>query len=94
MVAQNLDHANEKIIVYGSSDCHYCIDTKAYLEDRNIAYVFFDIDINEKALKEMLGKLKNAGISLSSVAIPVIDKEGDIFMNDGDFEEFLEKLNQ
>lgn len=90
-------HAQETskkaIIVYGSDDCHHCIDTKAYLKKNNIEFVFFDIDKNATALKEMLAKLRNAGISTSNLGIPVIDKQGVIFTNNGVFEEFLKKLN-
>lgn len=90
-------HAQEiskkAIIIYGSDDCHHCIDTKAYLKKNNIEFVFFDIDKNAVALKEMLAKLKNAGISTSNLGIPVIDKQGFIFTNNGVFEEFLKKLN-
>lgn len=90
-------HAQEiskkAIIIYGSDDCHHCIDTKAYLKKNNIEFVFFDIDKNVAALKEMLAKLKNAGISTSNLGIPVIDKQGVIFTNNGVFEEFLKKLN-
>ena len=91
-------HAQEKkqiksvMIVYGSEDCHYCIDTKKYLKDNNIEFVFFDIDKNQEALQEMLFKLKNSGISTSNLGIPVIDKQGIIFTNNGVFEEFLKKL--
>ncbi len=81
------------MIVYGSDECHHCIDTKAYLKKNNIDFIFFDIDKNADALKEMLSKLKNAGISTSNLGIPVIDKQGLIFTNNGVFEEFLKKLN-
>ena len=86
--------ASKKVmIVYGSDECHHCIDTKAYLKKNNIDFIFFDIDKNADALKEMLSKLKNAGISTSNLGIPVIDKQGLIFTNNGVFEEFLKKLN-
>jgi glutaredoxin len=81
------------LIIYGSEDCHYCINTKKYLKENNIEFVFFDIDKNPDALKEMLFKLKNAGISTSNLGIPVIDKQGTIFTNNGSFDEFLNKLN-
>lgn len=80
------------LIIYGSDDCHHCIDTKKYLKDNNIEFVFFDVDKNADALKEMLSKLNNAGISTSNLGIPVIDKQGLIFTNNGVFEEFLKKL--
>lgn len=81
------------MIVYGSDECHHCIDTKKYLKENNIEFVFYDIDKNQEALKEMLFKLKNANISLNNLSIPVIDKQGVIFTNNIAFEEFLKKLN-
>lgn len=81
------------MIVYGSDECHHCTDTKKYLKENNIEFVFYDIDKNQEALKEMLFKLKNANISLNNLSIPVIDKQGIIFTNDIPFEAFLKKLN-
>ena len=80
------------LIIYGSDECHHCIDTKKYIKDHSIDFVFFDIDKNQDALKEMLSKLKKAGISTSNLGIPVVDKNGVIFTNNIVFEEFLEKL--
>ena len=81
-----------KVIIYGSDECHHCTDTKAFLTQNNISFDFFDIDKNPEALKEMLLKLKNASISTQNLGIPVIDKNGIIFTNNGVFEEFLQKL--
>ncbi|MBL7885574.1 MAG: glutaredoxin family protein [Flavobacterium sp.] len=80
------------MIIYGSDECHHCTDTKAFLKENKIEFVFYDIDKNPEALKEMLGKLRNAGISTSNLGIPVVDKQGIIFTNNGIFEEFLKKL--
>jgi len=81
------------MIVYGSDECHHCTDTKKYLKENNIEFVFYDIDKNQDALKEMLFKLKKANISTNNLSIPVIDKQGVIFTNNIPFEEFLKKLN-
>lgn len=81
-----------KTIVYGSDECHHCIDTKAFLTKNNISFEFFDIDKNPEALKEMLTKLRNAKISTQNLGIPVVDKNGVIYMNNGVFEEFLQKI--
>lgn len=81
-----------KTIVYGSDECHHCIDTKAFLTKNNISFEFFDIDKNPEALKEMLLKLRNAKISTQNLGIPVVDKNGAIYMNNGVFEEFLQKI--
>ena len=81
-----------KVIIYGSDECHHCTDTKAFLTQNNISFDFFDIDKNPEALKEMLQKLKSANISIQNLGIPVVDKNGIIFTNNGLFEEFLQKL--
>lgn len=81
-----------KVIIYGSNECHHCMDTKVFLTQNNISFEFFDIDKNPEALKEMLLKLKNANISTQNLGIPVVDKNGIIFTNNGLFEEFLQKL--
>lgn len=83
---------SDSIIIYGSDECHHCIETKAFLKDKNIAFIFYDIDKNPEALNEMLTKLRNAKISTSNLGIPVIDKKGVLFSNNGDFQEFLKKL--
>ena len=87
--------ASEKkvMIVYGSDECHHCTDTKKYLKEHHIEFIFYDIDKNPEALKEMLFKLKTANISTNNLSIPVIDKQGVIFTNNIPFEEFLKKLN-
>ncbi|MCF6128433.1 glutaredoxin family protein [Flavobacterium sp. AS60] len=81
------------MIVYGSDECHHCTDTKKYLKENNIEFVFYDIDKNQEALKEMLFKLKKAKISTNNLSIPVIDKQGVVFTNNIPFEDFLKKLN-
>lgn len=80
------------LIVYGSDDCHHCIDTKKFLDENKIKYQFFDIDKNPQALQEMLSKLKANSISLNNLMIPVIDKQGNVFTNSENFEDFLKKL--
>ena len=94
ILAQNTESTSQKkaLIIYGSDDCHHCIDTKAFLKKNNIEFVFYDIDKNPEALKEMLVKLRNKNINTSSIGIPVVDKDGELFSNNGNFEEFLLKL--
>ena len=80
------------LIIYGSDACHHCTDTKKFLNENKIAFVFYDIDKDEKALQEMLAKLKAAKISANGLSIPVIDKDGDVFTNNIAFDDFLKKL--
>lgn len=80
------------IIIYGSPDCHHCIDTKKWLTDHKIDFIFCDIDHDKNAVREMLFKLKVAKIPTNNLGIPVIDKNGEMFQNKGDFDDFLNKL--
>ena len=84
----------EEIIVYGSDTCHYCIDTKEFLNKNKIKFVYYDVDLNIEKQTEMVEKLKKAKISLSNLNLPVIDKQGEIFTNSEDFEAFLHKIKE
>lgn len=88
----NTNQTAKSIIVYGSDTCHYCLDTKKYLKEKQITFVYFDVDINEEKQKEMLFKLHKAKISSSNLNLPVIDKDGEIFTNSNPFEAFLKKI--
>jgi glutaredoxin len=80
------------ILIYGSDTCHYCVDTKKYAEDHQLKFIYFDIDKDEKALKEMLTKLRQNNISTANLNLPVVDKNGLVFTNEIDFSSFLKKL--
>jgi glutaredoxin 3 len=80
------------LFVYGSDTCHYCLDTKTYLNENKIKYIYYDIDKNQEKLNEMITKLRANKISLSNLSLPVIDKNGFIFNNSIEFEEFLIKI--
>ena len=92
--SQNNQIQNQKevILIYGSDTCHYCIDTKKYAEEHQLKFIYFDIDKDEKALKEMLTKLRQNNISTSNLNLPVVDKNGLVFTNEIDFSIFLKKL--
>ena len=81
-----------KIIVYGSDTCHYCIDTKAYLKEKNIEFTYYDVDINLLKQREMITILQNAGISVESLSLPVVDLQDKLIMNSNNFQGFLLKL--
>jgi glutaredoxin 3 len=89
-----VEKTKKVIIIYGSPDCHYCTDTKNILIENKIDFIFYDIDTDKVALNEMLAKLKAAKISTSGLGIPVIDKYGEIFSNNANFDDFLKKLIQ
>jgi len=92
--SQNEKPEESVLIMYGSDSCHYCTDAKKYAIEQNIKFVYYDIDKDERALKEMLSKLKENNISLSNLNLPVVDKKGYVFTNEADFNVFLKKLNK
>ena len=89
---QNSIQENKAIIIYGSDTCHYCIDTKTYLKGNKIDFTYYDVDVNLEKQREMLIKVQNAGISLDDISLPVVDLQGEIIINNIDFEQFLKKL--
>lgn len=93
---QNSNTQNKQvaIIIYGSDTCHYCLDAKKHAEDQKLNFVYFDIDKDENALREMLNKLRANNIATSNLNLPVIDKNGIVFTNEPDFTIFLNKLTQ
>ncbi len=81
------------VIVYGSDTCHYCIDTKTFLQENQVTFVYYDVDLNLVKQKEMLQKLQKAGISIDAISLPVVDLYGKLKMNTTeDFEGFLKNL--
>jgi len=82
----------KKMIVYGSDTCHFCLDTKAYLKEIKIDFIYYDVDINLLKQREMLIKLQKAGIPVDNLSLPVIHMNGKLFMNDGNFNTFLKRL--
>jgi glutaredoxin len=89
-----VQNKQKTIIIYGSDTCHYCMDTKEYAEKHQLDFVYFDIDKDEKALKEMLTKLRQNNISTTNLNLPVVDKNGLVFTNEIDFTSFLKKLTE
>jgi glutaredoxin 3 len=79
----------EKIFVYGSDSCHSCIETKAFLKREKIKFTYYDIDVNKEKEQEMLVKLQKANIPIHTLNLPVIDNNGDIFLNKGNLKVFL-----
>lgn len=81
------------VIVYGSDTCHYCIDTKTFLQENQVTFVYYDVDLNLVKQKEMLQKLQKAGISIDAISLPVVDLNGKLKMNTtANFEGFLKSL--
>ena len=52
--------AYQQWTVYGAEWCPYCQKTKQYLEDKNIYFVYYDVDdYGKEFVKELLDPLTN-----------------------------------
>ncbi|MFD0989317.1 glutaredoxin family protein [Mariniflexile jejuense] len=92
LLSDDVFQDQKTIIVYGSDTCHYCTDTKAFLKEKNVKFIYYDVDVNLEKQQEMLNKLIKANIDVSSLSLPVIDKGGELFTNGKDFSAFLERI--
>jgi glutaredoxin len=94
--AQHTIEQSEKnnIIVYGSDSCHSCLDTKVFLKEREIKFIFYNIDLYKEKEQEMLVKLQKANISIRTLNLPVIDLKGQILLNKGNLDDFLKALDK
>lgn len=86
--------SSKKIIVYGSDTCHYCLDAKSLLKKQHIDFIYYDVDINITRQREMLVKMQKAGLPIDNLSLPVVHKNDEIFMNNGDFDAFLKRLTE
>lgn len=75
--------AQKHLIVYGSSDCHVCIEFKRKLDSAGVEYEFRDFLLTEKKYdEEMLNKLNDAGYR-GRIQFPVVDIEGRMMVKPG-----------
>ncbi len=94
VIYDNNESTTKNMIVYGSDSCHSCLDTKAFLKEKNIKFTYYDIDVNKAKEREMLVKLQKANISIQTLNLPVIDNKGEVFLNKGNLKEFLKIVDR
>lgn len=70
----------KKIIVYGSMACNHCHEFRRKLESKGISYEFRDVDENDKYFIELQNLIKSTNFK-GYVSYPVIDIEGEVFVN-------------
>ena len=63
----------KKVTVYSTPTCPYCIRTKKFLEDNNIAFEDIDVSSNQEKSEEMV---KKSG----QMSVPVLDIDGKIIV--------------
>ncbi|MCP4995250.1 MAG: glutaredoxin [Gammaproteobacteria bacterium] len=66
----------EKNIVFGKSNCPYCIRAKQHLDDSKIDYEYHDVVSEPRALYEMLARVKPIIGAKTPVTVPQIWMDG------------------
>jgi glutaredoxin-like YruB-family protein len=63
----------KNVKVYSTPTCPWCIRTKQFLKDSNVAFEELDVSTNQAAAEEMIKKSGQMGV-------PVVDIEGVIIV--------------
>ena len=69
---------NKNVKVYSTPTCPYCIRTKQFLKENNIAFEDIDVSFNQAAAQEMIQKSGQMGVPVLDIAGQIItgfDKE-------------------
>ncbi|MEW6074839.1 MAG: glutaredoxin domain-containing protein [Candidatus Omnitrophota bacterium] len=68
----------QKVIVYSTSTCPWCIRVKQFLKDNNIAFENYDVSSDQAKAEEMIQKSGQMGVPVLDIAGQIIigfDKE-------------------
>ena len=68
---------DDKVIIYSTSWCAFCKTEKQYLDSKGVAYEDKNIEEDEDAYKELMGKL---GGDDNFRGVPVTDVKGQIIL--------------
>jgi glutaredoxin len=64
---------NQKILVYGTPTCPYCILAKQYLEGKKVKFEYVDLSVQRDRVFEIIAKSGQTGV-------PVLDINGKIII--------------
>jgi glutaredoxin len=64
----------EPVIIFGSKDCHYCMDLKSALDTKRVPSEFRDVGLEQAAFIEMMEILayKLPNLRLEDISLPVV----------------------
>jgi hypothetical protein len=79
------------ILVHGRENCGFTQAMRQNLNSANYRYTYYDIDRNEAAFDQMWDKIRKVDPLSTSVKLPVMDLNGQIFMRPT-FEEVKQKI--
>ena len=62
---------DNKVKVYSTPTCPYCIRAKQFLKENNVAFEDVDVSTNQQTAQEMMDKS-------GQMAVPVLDINGEV----------------
>jgi len=62
-----------KVLVYSTSSCPYCVRAKQFLVENNIPFENYDVGLDQQKADEMVAKSGQMGV-------PVLDIDGQIIV--------------
>jgi glutaredoxin 3 len=62
-----------KVLVYSTPDCPYCVQLKQFLAENNIVFEGYDVGSDHQKAEEMISKSGQMGV-------PVLDIDGQIIV--------------
>ncbi|WP_300382669.1 glutaredoxin family protein [Clostridium sp.] len=65
--------SKNKIKVYSTNSCPWCVKAKNYLKTNNFEYEEFNVGVDQEAAREMIEKSGQRGV-------PVIDIDGSVIV--------------
>ncbi len=75
----------EKLKIYTTPTCTYCVILKRYLDEKGVEYEEVDVSEDEEAQKRMVEKT-------NQMAVPVMEMDGERFIVGFDKEEINKEL--
>lgn len=79
------EEMDQKVIVYSTPTCPWCIRVKQFLKDNNVAFENYDVSADQAKAEEMIQKSGQMGV-------PVIEIEGQVIIG-FDKEKITKALN-
>lgn len=70
------EEATPAVILYGNEKCSYCLETRRWLEENRIPYIYRDVELYGTYQEEMFRKLSGAG----TARFPVLDIKGQMLV--------------
>ena len=66
------ENMNKKIEIFSSPTCHFCKDLKAFLDEKNIEYIDYDVSANEEYRNQLVERSQQLGVPVTFIGDEMI----------------------